>query len=71
MEVNVQRDYQPLFTLVQPLHTKWQTRVHPQFIQQHLQKFLASCQDSVTPTFIIIIIKLISFIYELSPATCE
>ena len=27
MEVNVQRDYQPLFTLVQPLHTEMADKV--------------------------------------------
>ena len=37
MEVNVHRDQHPLFTLVHHHHTEKQTRVHLQFIQQHIQ----------------------------------
>ena len=36
MEVNVQRDHQPLFTLVQHHHTEWHADKGA-FIQQHIQ----------------------------------
>ena len=46
MEVNVQRDYQPLFTLVQPLHTEMADKVALTVYTAIFTKFLACCKDS-------------------------
>ena len=49
MEVNVQRDYQPLFTLVQPLHTEMADKGAFTVYTATFTKFLACCKDSAKP----------------------
>ena len=46
MEVNVQRDYQPLFTLVQPLHTEMADKGALTVYIATSTMFLACCKDS-------------------------
>ena len=46
MEVNVQRDYQPQFILVQPLHTEMADKGAFTVYTATFTKFLACCKDS-------------------------
>ena len=55
MEVNVQRDYQPLFTLVQLLNTEMADKGALTVYIATFTKYLACCKDSAKPCIIIIV----------------
>ena len=46
MEVNVKRDYQPLFTLIQPLYTEMADKGAFTVYTATFTKFLARCNDN-------------------------
>ena len=51
-QINVQRDYQPLFTLVQPLHTEMADKGAFTVYTATFTKFLACCKDLQNPVLL-------------------